>query len=495
MATRKSADKASDRRGKRPEQHPNKPLSDKDVIFARQLAEVYLLIDNVTNFSNKEIPAAPKSNDQFYAAFGDRNWLKTICNIPWPPHFEPNHTDEMAAQLVIARDLLNNAAEPANGLTIAFTQAIMNVRKERNLIGIILEWLKFWKKPSEIDDSFSNLTRDKMHTLVSQDLFSEIAYPTMRFEAKIFIGRVKLLFIFMFVFSLLTFSLSWVAATGSALLTNDLEARAAFLSAGNSILNAEQGGVVQDGSNNPPPIAPTNGTALTTSNQAVNGGIYGYDPERYCLAPSGQNTIVNSSNGKSTAPDPDLQLVTHHKLCGEYARQRARVETAQHDLKLWNVGQSKASSYFLIPWLASLTGWDWQLLQKRTPYDDTAVDAQWAAAWLHVIGGIVLPIFYGVLGAGAAAGRMLSSKMRDSTLTPRDGVLAIVNVGLGSLIGGCIGLFITPADVVATPALSHLSTSALCFLAGFAIDGVFKMLERMSDAVFNNEKQQPAKRT
>jgi hypothetical protein len=64
-------------------------------------------------------------------------------------------------------------------------------------------------------------------------------------------------------------------------------------------------------------------------------------------------------------------------------------------------------------------------------------------------------------------------------------LLAWVHVGLGSLIGGCIGLFVTPADVSPASPGSHLSIAALCFLAGFSVENVFQMLERIAHAAFN----------
>jgi hypothetical protein len=58
------------------------------------------------------------------------------------------------------------------------------------------------------------------------------------------------------------------------------------------------------------------------------------------------------------------------------------------------------------------------------------------------------------------------------------------------LIGGCIGLFVTPsgAPSSAAPGLLGsvpLSASALCFLAGFGVDGVFQALEGLMQRVFS----------
>jgi hypothetical protein len=107
-----------------------------------------------------------------------------------------------------------------------------------------------------------------------------------------------------------------------------------------------------------------------------------------------------------------------------------------------------------------------------------------------VLGGAVLPIFYGLLGASASVVRQLSQRIRDSLLAPRHLMLSLVQLTLGAVIGGCIGLFVTPsgAPSSAAPGLLGsvpLSASALCFIAGFGVEGVFQALESLIRRVFN----------
>jgi hypothetical protein len=109
---------------------------------------------------------------------------------------------------------------------------------------------------------------------------------------------------------------------------------------------------------------------------------------------------------------------------------------------------------------------------------------------LNVLGGAVLPTLYGLLGAGAAVVRTMSARIRESLLSPRHLQLTLVQLTLGAVIGGCIGLFVTPsgAPSSAAPGLLGsvpLSASALCFIAGFGVDGVFQALESLLRRVFN----------
>lgn len=93
---------------------------------------------------------------------------------------------------------------------------------------------------------------------------------------------------------------------------------------------------------------------------------------------------------------------------------------------------------------------------------------QWASSLLGGLSGIVLPIFYGLLGAGAAVVRLLSAKMKEWLLAPRDLLLSLIQLALGAVIGAV-----------------HLTPSALRFIAGFFVEGVFVALEGLMRRVFN----------
>ncbi len=107
-----------------------------------------------------------------------------------------------------------------------------------------------------------------------------------------------------------------------------------------------------------------------------------------------------------------------------------------------------------------------------------------------VVGTAVLPLLYGVLGAGAAVARDLWAKMRESLLSPRDYSLALLQLALGATIGACIALFISPSGQPGGKEAGllgnwGLSSSALSFIAGFGVEGVFLALESLVRRVFN----------
>ena len=115
---------------------------------------------------------------------------------------------------------------------------------------------------------------------------------------------------------------------------------------------------------------------------------------------------------------------------------------------------------------------------------------QRASVLVEILATAVLPIFYGILGAGAAAVRDLWSKMRDFLLLPRDMTLSLGRLALGAVIGACIGLFVSPTGAAGQtgPALTTavtLTPSALSFIAGFGVEGIFVALETFIKRVFN----------
>ncbi len=138
-----------------------------------------------------------------------------------------------------------------------------------------------------------------------------------------------------------------------------------------------------------------------------------------------------------------------------------------------------------------LHGWQslWPLADVPRLSDPAPGDLnlQWAGVYLAVLGGGVLPIFYGFLGAGAAVTRWLSTRMKESRLSPRDYTLSLIQLALGAVIGACIGLFATPPGAQPGTGLLAgvpLTASALCFIAGFGVEQVFQALQGLMNRVF-----------
>jgi hypothetical protein len=135
----------------------------------------------------------------------------------------------------------------------------------------------------------------------------------------------------------------------------------------------------------------------------------------------------------------------------------------------------------LSQWLGPV--WRWMLSVNPSEKGDASSTA---ARLTAVLGGAVLPILYGFLGAGAAILRSVSRKIKSSTLSPRDLSLLLQQLALGAVIGACIGLFIAqPGQSGSLIGPVALSASAISFVAGFGVDSVFQALEALISRIFN----------
>jgi hypothetical protein len=96
----------------------------------------------------------------------------------------------------------------------------------------------------------------------------------------------------------------------------------------------------------------------------------------------------------------------------------------------------------------------------------------------------VLPLCYGLLGAMAAALRLIRRKVDAATLVPTDRARLQQGAVLGVLCGAVIGLFANQFG--GGNDANGLGLSALAFIAGYNVDGVFRFLDELSDRVFGS---------
>jgi hypothetical protein len=123
---------------------------------------------------------------------------------------------------------------------------------------------------------------------------------------------------------------------------------------------------------------------------------------------------------------------------------------------------------------------------------------QSAATLAGVLGNSVLPTLYALVGSLGAVLRRLNRELSDYLLTPRVLRASCIRVMLGVMTGVCIGLFVNSSAGAATlsglgGAAVTLSASGIAFLAGYGVDGVFRMLDALLAHVFRaNEGRKPS---
>ena len=408
-----------------------------DFIFVRELNEVFLLLDHISGRWDKSLYNFHNHDD------GEPH-IDELCAIGLTPPDNDEQRVAQAVKVLCAKDRLNAAARPATGLTIAFTLLVVgedNQRDWRNWVRTMVLRRAALPPPPRPPHS------DKPTRLT----LARYAFPGLVKAAERFNRRVFRIVVLLLVGLVLTCVMSWHVTGGSAMLQHldTLQAQQATLF--KAIEDAE---IKHAASANAPPV-------------------------QFC----GEVDEASQPHYRSTE---EYQLCTRRRALSE------QVGIVRANLRNW-----------LVPWrtcygkVASLFG---QLPEaEAAPAGANAAEQErylrrtteeQARVVTLVVGTAVLPLCYGILGAGAAVVRGLWAKMRESLLSPRDYTLALLQLALGATIGACIALFVnpsgqTPGSEIGLLGNWALSTSALSFIAGFGVEGVFVALESLVRRVFN----------
>jgi hypothetical protein len=427
-----------------------------DFIFARELSEVYLLLDHVSGRSDKSLAAITGESVE-----DEADWIARICEIGWPPTGTVIQRAAQAAILLRAKDRLNAAAKPATGATIAFTLLVAgedNAAKQRD--------------DSRGDDgppaSGSGWGGGDPPSRTS---LARLAYPGLVSTAYWFRLQTRLIILLLLFWLIFTCALSWNIAAGRAILVR-LDAmtaeRTAILK---KIADAESEEARQASA---PPRSEIASAAVVA------------DPPKYFLRYCDRPRLLPARRTAAGEPIAQFTDATQRQICDSLAENRHNYAIGRDDLADWLAiwGWLKGVSH----WICGGPCLHDTRLEAALP--ESAVNEQWAAILAEVLASAVLPLCYGFLGAGAAVVRGLWGKMRDSLLSPRDLTLALGQLALGAVIGACIGLFVTPSGAppegsVGLTGSVTLSASALSFIAGFGVEGVFVALEGLIKRVFN----------
>lgn len=410
-----------------------------DAIYSQQLWEVQLLLDFLSGNPAHRLPD-PKNAQS--AGLPD-DWIEQVCRMTWPPSGTAVQQADQEALLVRVKDHLNTMAAPASGFSVAFT---LLVTQEDGAA----DRASKRRRPDENQDR-SN-TRVRPGVAESRGSLARKAYPDLSRKARSFKYGMGWIAILLSIWLLITCLLSWYLALGNSELGQLSTAQAAFDAAQVKIAaaaNAQSTG----SSSTPASTQPTLASVDPAVRAAATSGV------TYCEQPNLLGTKI-SPNGKR------LQLYvspTQSDVCQAYDRAKASLDSAQANIQHW--------------------------LPFQGNRDEGSGAVYRATAIVAMLGGAILPVCYGILGAAAAVLRLLSRRMRLSLLTPRDLSLSIQQLALGAVIGACIGLFVaSPGSGSTTSGLLgpvSLSGSGLSFIAGFGVDSVFSALEALIARIFN----------
>lgn len=523
--------------------NPPKPLRSRDptvFILQRELAEVHLLLDNVSanpNAAVGEQPLVTGSSEDLPSG-----WIEKVCDITWPPSGNTDERAEDAALLIKAKDHLNRLSYPASGFTIAFTTLVTQGDISRTAALAAERAARAEKTPPPAAANAPPAGAPAAETAPGDDGYTptrhslaETAYPDLVPKAESFGLWMRWISGALLAVLVMTCVLSWYEAWGNAQLAELKSLNQAITDLDTTIANAQaerekatnqQG---RDVGGSQPQKGQSNGP--NTPAPAGAGGGAGTQPQ------PGQQAAPNPPPaGGATPPAPPstpgsgiglaapelfvgycnrpYKAVAQAVACEtrtERFHQRERVKWRLERWTCWLCGPDPAkydepSEAEISADLASTNPdvkrkaeWDAKIAaahrarEKQRAWDNKEglkEDAPARASTLaNILGSAVLPFLYGLLGAAAAVIRSLSKKIRGSLLSPRDLTLSLQQLALGAVTGACIGLFIghpgdsDPGDTLLGPVA--LSGPAISFVAGFGVEAVFQALEELIKRIFN----------
>ena len=170
-------------------------------VFARELSEVHLLLDNLSTDPDTDL--AERAARKPPPAGLPADWLEKVCEIGWIPAGTPPEQAKQAALLVKVKDYLNGLSKPASGSTIAFTLLVTQEEEARRK--------QRQREASEEQDGRSVPSRASL---------AETAYPDLTTKAVKFRKAMWWMCIGLVVALLMTCFLSWYVAYGNAALAD-----------------------------------------------------------------------------------------------------------------------------------------------------------------------------------------------------------------------------------------------------------------------------------
>lgn len=426
-----------------------------EFIFVRELYEVFLLLDHISGRWDKSLRDETGADPALI--------IRVICEIGLAPATDTELRLAQAVALMRAKDMLNAVARPATGLTVAFTILVVGEEDRRKKMNKLRRLLcDLYKKRTEETPSAVLAQRRQGGALWDKPTrvtLARYAYPGLIGVAIKFNRRMLWLVLFLLASLALTCALSWHVAAGNVILSHLDAVRTRTTELRAEISTAELKYTADE-------------RARLMAAEAAGRLARDPEPVRFCalVGPDGA---------------PRYRTTEEYQYCDRAEALREERRAVRLNLREW-----------LAPWKGF-----YSLFYRYEPPptqdpEELAVrrrgTEEMARIVTLVVGTSLLPLAYGVLGAGAAVLRRLWERMRESLLSPRDSTLALLQLALGGTIGACIGLFINPSG--ATPGESKglldawaLSGSALSFIAGFGVEGVFRALENFVQRVFGKE--------
>ena len=425
----------------------------------REMNEVHLLMDFVSGRNDKslssldDIPDPEATVDPATGKAPSMPWNRVaarICSIRFPLQGTAEKKADDAAFLLVVKDRLNAIADPARGYTVAYTAMFSGVASTG--ISVLSPLVHLWRK---IRGHSPGRSRSELQKAVS---YSSAAYPNLALDASGFRGlytRSHWLLLFLIIF---TAFLYWDTALSNSTLQQiaKADAQAVDLLQNNPDLKISEG-FCEDTAKDPTVVC-----------QRLHFLRLQETLERRDLAALSDDHWHRHPIGWFTHWFTPVEIAPDAANSGCYDRRRPAPDAPARV-----GGQAPASP------------------QDQTycaMFRPTALELT-AAGVTNVFNIYIVPMLFGVLGTIVGLVRNISSKVRESTLSPRDHMLSLMTIPVGVVAGLTVGLiFSSPSTfsetVTGLPQSITLSAASFAFLAGYGADSFFVMLDNLMKRIF-----------
>lgn len=431
-----------------------------ELIFKRELNEVYLLLDFISGRPDVHIGSIdlkipkPDAPNETLSAF---ETIEYICKLRYPPDPHGALRAADATLLLLVKDKLSSLAYPARGMTIAYTYSF-------------------------IEPTGSLVFADKIETGGPQTRISvaKEAYPGLYRSARRY-RKVHRATTYLGVFCTVLAAISlWYVAYGVQITTRFEEGRKSVLATTAQIYTAlDKEGAGKGVAARDSIFATCNADNVKKEGSEINQlcNEWSYVQARYV------KTIADACMFATNAPSRWLikafpSELGYEKLgCGRKPAPAVKEEPK---------GAAKTAD---VPDSADAP--DIYAAQE---------DIQSITLVLSTYATYVLPILFGLVGTIASMLRGVGDKIAASVLSPRDEALAFLRIPLGLMAGVAVGLFFSPTTVATQVSSGSgvltLTASGIAFLAGYGAEGFFRMVDGMIARVFSldrNDRPGPVK--
>ncbi len=412
-----------------------------DTIFRRDLYEVHLLIDFISGRTDKTLDdlEVARGSDTLKGA----KVIEEITAIRFPPAGTRRQRSADAALLLGAKNKLNMLAQPARGLTVAFTAMFVGLGYQRYPAAPeSLRW-RVWRMLMAPIDRFvawATMATDRKEAPQQRVEFESLARSRVGLARNAFPGLVQPVRRLRWVLTglMFFFFLFWLPLT--AITYWDVS----FLKA-----------------------------TLQPLEQAAR------DRASLKLA----NPLFDEGDCSSAPRTPTTEANPLRVACKRIDDIKVREDAARDELAQFLGCRDVFACQFFhaIRWRGVLFN-----AELAGAGQLAVVREQYAVALLAVFANYVLPMMFGLLGAGVRMLRVVQYKLRDSLLGPRDLVLTFIGLLIGAIAGVAVGLFLAPTDVSLGGSAGNLTLTAagLGFLVGYGSDHFLQMLDSLLDRIF-----------